>query len=166
MNTPNSFATPELRVAQWIDGQGQAMEPLKLADLGDGFKVIFCFQHWCSGCHSHGFPTLKTLVDALSDQDFGFAAVQTVFEGPETNTYERLRETQLRYGLDIPFGHDAAAGRYPSLMQDYETGGTPWFIVLDPMGGLVHSDFRLDADRLLEIFGSGSGALDHPPTAA
>ena len=85
------------------------------------------FQHWCPGCHSHGFPTPQKLIKALGDRGFAFAAVQTVFEGAESNTFERLRETQLRYGLNIPFGHDPAIGRASSLMADYGTRGTPWF---------------------------------------
>ncbi len=144
---------PELRVSQWIDAQGKPTAPLTMADFGDGFKVIYCFQHWCPGCHSHGFPTLKKLVQALSGHGFAFAAVQTVFEGAEVNTFERLRENQERYGLAIPFGHDAAVGRYSSLMTDYETRGTPWFIVLDPMGEFLHSDFYLDAEALIRAFG-------------
>ncbi|HOB92651.1 TlpA family protein disulfide reductase [Ottowia sp.] len=144
---------PELRVPQWIDAQGNETQPLKLADLGSGFKVIYCFQHACPGCHSHGFPTLKTLVEALSGHGFGFAAVQTVFEAAEVNTFDRLREAQQRYGLAIPFGHDTAVGRYPSLMADFETRGTPWFIVLDPLGEILHNDFRLDAERFIRTFG-------------
>ena len=51
----------ELRVNEWIDGNGQLMDrPLRLADFGDGYKIIYCFQHWCSGCHARGFPTLKS----------------------------------------------------------------------------------------------------------
>ena len=144
---------PQLRVPQWIDGHGNASRPLELVDLGDGFKVIFCFQHRCPGGHSHGFPTLKALVDVLSGLGFGFVAVQTVFEAAEINTFARLRETQQRYGLAIPFGHDPAVDRYPSLMTDFETRGTPWFIVLDPLGEVIHSDFRLDAESLLRTFG-------------
>ena len=151
---------PELRVTHWIDAKGESRAPLKLADLGSDFKVIYCFQHWCSGCHSHGFPTLRRLVNALSDKGFGFAAVQTVFEGAEVNTAERLRETQLRYGLAIPFGHDPASGDYPTVMSDYQTRGTPWFIVIDPMGKVVFSDFHLDADLLIDSFGSQSGASE------
>ena len=151
---------PELRVAQWIDAQGLARAPLTLAELGNGLKVIYCFQHWCAGCHSHGFPALVKLVGALSGTDvgsgFGFAVVQTVFEGFEANTFERLRETQLRYGLKLPFGHDHPAGNpgtaIPTLMQDYGTGGTPWFIVINPAGEVVFSDFQLDADRLIADF--------------
>ena len=35
---------PELRVPIWIEGSGGAMaSPLRLADLGAGYKVIFAF---------------------------------------------------------------------------------------------------------------------------
>ena len=144
---------PELRVPFWIDGDGREREPLKLEELGRGYKIVYCFQHWCPGCHSSGFPTLVRLIEALKGQAFGFAVVQTVFEGAETNTVARLRETQLRYGLRIPFGHDAApeGSRLPTIMADYGTGGTPWFIVIDPSGDVVFNDFRLDADRFLAL---------------
>ncbi len=161
INFETSLRAPELRVAQWIDAQGQARTPLTLTELGGGFKVIYCFQHWCAGCHSHGFPALAKLVDALSGAGFGFAVVQTVFEGFEANTFERLRETQLRYGLALPFGHDHPAASHcaavPTVMQDYGTGGTPWFIVISPAGEVVFSDFQLDADRLIADF---AGRMD------
>lgn len=151
------WPAPELRVAHWIDATGQMRAPLRLADLGTGFKLVFCFQHACPGCHSVGFPTLCKLVDALADKGFGFAAVQTVFEETELNTEDRLRDAQLRYRLAIPFGHDPSAEGGPSsLMNDYRTGGTPWFIVIDPAGRLVFSDFSLDADRLIGSFASFS----------
>jgi len=145
---------PELRVPYWIDGEGEKIEQVKLSDLGEGYKVIYCFQHWCPGCHSFGFPALKKLIGSLSEKGFGFAVVQTVFEGAEQNTVERLRETQEHYGLEIPFGHDATAegARYPTIMEDFRTGGTPWFIVIDPNGEIIFSDFRLDPDKLIEAF--------------
>lgn len=142
----------ELRVAQWIDGDGNAMDaPLKLNDLGDSYKVIYCFQHWCPGCHSRGFPTLKYLSQQLKDCGVGFAVIQTVFEGGEVNTFDKLRVNQEQYGLKLPFGHDVPVGddRYPSFMEDYRSGGTPWLTVIDPAGNVVHADFRLDADRFI-----------------
>lgn len=126
--------------------------------MGADYKVIYCFQHWCLGCHQCGFPNLQKLVNAMSDQGFGFAVVQTVFEGAETNTLERLRETQLRYDLKIPFGHDPAQGQYPTIMTDYQTRGTPWFIVIDGMGEVLFSDFHLDADQLIGVFSKGESA--------
>ena len=108
---------PELRVSHWIDAAGNASGPMTLSDLGDGFRVLYCFQHWCPGCHSRGFPTLKRLVEELSGLGFGFAAVQTVFEGAETNTIDKLRLNQEKYDLAIPFGHDVPSEgeTYPSV---------------------------------------------------
>lgn len=93
------------------------------------------------------------LTDALAGRGFGFAAVQTVFEGAKTNTIARLRETQLRYGLSIPFGHDPVAEgrRLPTMMTDYRTGRTPWFIIVDAAGNVVFNDFRLHADKFLAL---------------
>lgn len=153
-------AAPELRVPYWIDGQGNERSTLQLADLGPGYKLIYCFQAWCPGCHSRGFPTLKTLVNALSDRGFGFAVVQTVFEGEAQNTPDRLKEMQDQYDLRIPFGHDPADGRYPSVMEDYRTAGTPWFILIDPKGEVVFNDFSLDADRLIEALEQETVQID------
>lgn len=88
------------------------MPPLAQDQLGTGLKVIYCFQHWCPGCHSAGFPTLQRLLPELAPLDIGLAVVQTVFEGFEENTFDRLRQTQQRYELALPFGHDAIPGRY------------------------------------------------------
>ncbi len=137
---------PELRVSRWIGGDGQDMAPLKLADLGKGFKIIYCFQHWCAGCHSGGFPALRMLHDALSGKGFGFAVIQTVFEGFEENTFDKLHLTQRQYGLNLPFGHDIpeTGQRVSTFMHDYHTGGTPWFTVIDPAGRILYADFHID----------------------
>lgn len=147
----------ELRVGAWIDADGNPMEkPLKLADLGVGYKIIYCFQHWCQGCHSRGFPTLKYLDDNLKDKGFNFAVIQTVFEGSEVNTFDKLRVNQEQYSLKIPFGHDVASEgeRHPSFMEDYASGGTPWFTVIDPHGDVVYADFRIDPARFMNALGA------------
>lgn len=145
---------PELRVNSWIGSDGKKREPLQLGDLGDSYKVLYCFQHWCPGCHSHGFPTLKQLMDVLVETGVGFAVIQTVFEGASSNTFDKLLETQNKYALKIPFGHDAASlnEQLPSLMIDYQTRGTPWFIIINPAGNVVYSDFHFDLNKAVEIF--------------
>ena len=151
-----------LPVNERIDADGMAMDkPLRLADLGQGYKVIFCFQDWCPGCHSRGFPTLKFLHDGLKDKGFGFAVIQTVFEGAEENTFDKLRLNQERYGLAIPFGQDLPpeGERYPTFMEDYRSGGTPWFTIIDPAGNVVYADFRLDARRFLAALGADDADL-------
>ena len=152
----------ELRVNDWIDAAGKPLErPVRLADLGSGYNVIFCFQDWCPGCHSRGFPTLKLLHEALKDKGFGFAVIQTVFEGADVNTFDKLRLNQESYGLAIPFGQDLppAGERYPTFMEDYRSGGTPWFTIIDPAGNVVFADFRLDARRFLGALGADDADL-------
>ena len=148
---------PELRVNDWIDADGKPMDrPLRLSDMKDGYKIIYCFQHWCPGCHSRGFPTLRFLHDKLKDKGFDFAVIQTVFEGAETNTRDKLRINQEQYGLKMPCGPvtPPAGERYPTFMEDYRSGGTPWFTVIDPEGNVVHADFRLDPQRFLAALGA------------
>ena len=67
-----------------------------------------------------------------------------------------LRINQEQYGLKMPFGHDTppAGERYPTFMEDYRSGGTPWFTVIDPEGNVVHADFRLDPQRFLAALGA------------
>ena len=153
---------PELRVSEWIDENGASRTPLKLSDLGDGYKIIYCFQHWCPGCHSRGFPTLKYLSDNLKDKGFGFAVIQTVFEGSEVNTKDKLRVNQEQYGLKVPSGHDVPMNgeRHPTFMEDYRSGGTPWFTVIDPDGKVVYADFRIDAKRFLDALGAETAEFE------
>ena len=153
---------PELRVSEWIDEDGNARGPLQLSDLGDGYKIIFCFQHWCPGCHSRGFPTLKYLSDNLRDKGFGFAVIQTVFEGSDVNTIDKLHVNQEQYGLKMPFGQDVTADGedYPSFMADYRSAGTPWFTVIDPQGKVVSADFRIDARRFIEALGAETAEFE------
>jgi hypothetical protein len=145
-------SAPELRVSQWIGGDGTKLDtPVTLSQLGQGPKILFAFQHWCRGCHLHGFPTLQRLHAGLAPKGVGFAVIQTVFEGEHENTFEKLRENQSKYELPVAFGHDPIphGARLPTFMEDYRTRGTPWFSVIDAEGAVVYSDFQLDADKLV-----------------
>ena len=144
---------PQLEDVRRIDENGDERRPLTLAELGHGFKILYFFQDWCAGCHRHGFPTFVTLADELCDKDVGLAAIQTVFEGTEANTFDRLRENQRRYGLRVPFGHAVAdspsADALPAIMKAYRSGGTPWFVVIAPDDRVVYDGFLLAADGLI-----------------
>lgn len=161
MNTKTAeskiFKAPEFDVKDWVDINGNRTEPIKLSNFTGKFKVLYCFQSWCPGCHSVGLPNLQKMVKALDGNDkVAFLAVQTVFEGFEANTYEKMVETQKKYELKIPFGHDAGDdGRSRSnIMTNYRTGGTPWFILIDQHNNVVFADFHLNVDATIEVLKS------------
>lgn len=145
---------PELQVPLWVDGEGKKMEkPFTLAGNEGTFTVIYCFQSWCPGCHSAGLPSLQKMVEEFGDNDkIEFLAIQTVFEGAESNTYEKMLETQKKYDLHIPFGHDvgdASTANRSSTMYNYRTGGTPWFIFIDKDGAVIFNDYHVDTDKAI-----------------
>lgn len=149
---------PELNVKQWVDGSGMPLANVHLKDYTGKFKVLYCFQSWCPGCHSRGLPALKEMVKALKGNDqVVFMAIQTVFEGVQANTYEKMLETQKQYNLAIPFGHDAE-GDNPSnisnTMYSYRTGGTPWFIFIDQNNEVVFNDYHLNTEKAIEYLQS------------
>jgi len=148
------FKAPEFEVHNWIDAYGSKTEPIKLSDFKGKFKIIYCFQSWCPGCHSKGLPDLKKMVEALkSNESVAFLAVQTVFEGHDSNTFEKMVETQKKYNLMIPFGHDAGddGKSISNIMKNYQTGGTPWFLFIDKHDNVVFSDFHLNQVAAIEL---------------
>lgn len=153
------YQAPELSNAiEWVDGSGNSTEPVQLNNYQGKFKVIYGFQAWCPGCHSSGLPALQKMVKALEGNDnVVFFAIQTVFEGFHANTKEQLVETQKKYNLPIPFGHDIGnedTENRSSTMYNYRTGGTPWFIFIDQNNTVVFNDFHLDADKAIEFLQS------------
>ncbi len=149
---------PELEVGYWIDRNGDPTS-FRLADHAGKWIFLKCFQSWCPGCHSHGFPALKTISDALADNPrVAFAGIQTVFEGHYSNTVDKLREIQLCYDLQIPMGHDPGPENgHPRTMIDYRTGGTPWMILIDPARRVVFNDYGIDAPRAVEFLRAQTG---------
>jgi hypothetical protein len=142
---------PELTVPCWIDAEGKERPTLTLKELGARHRLLFFYQHWCAGCHSHGFPILQALVRNPHAKNVGIAAVQTAFEGAYVNTRDKLPLDQQRYGLRIPFGHEGRCSPdvRPTTMGNYCTGGTPWFVAIDPDGVAVQDGFTIDVDGFI-----------------
>lgn len=149
----NTFKALEFGVEKWIDANGNITKAIKLSDFQGKIKVIYCFQNWCQGCHSRGFPALKEMVTALKgNQNIVFLSIQTVFEGHDTNTYDKILETQKQYDLKIPFGHDSgdeSSNNISKVMINYRTGGTPWFILIDQNDNVVFADFHLNVPNTI-----------------
>jgi thiol-disulfide isomerase/thioredoxin len=148
---------PELEVSQWIDGTGQPTS-FKLSNERGKFVLLECWQAWCPGCHSHGFPTFQKVYQAFKNNKYFVAVgVQTTFEGYETNTSDKMRTMQVRYDLPIPMGFDAGnpeKGTHPSTMANYRTGGTPWVVLISPEGRVIYNDFGMDGDSAIAYLGT------------
>lgn len=144
---------PELRVPEWLENtDGKA---LQLADIDEPLIVLYNFQSWCPGCHSHGFPAIVALREGLRerglDDQVRFVAIQTVFEGHDVNTAEKARESVARHGLtDIALGQDS--GHPPTIMEDYRTGGTPWTVIIGPDRRVLHNNFQFDPAHMTDAF--------------
>lgn len=141
---------PKWDIPTWIDADAEATT-LKLEDFKGKKVVLFCFQSWCPGCHTTGFPTMQYLTDRFgAKDDIVFLAIQTVFEGGKTNTLNKLKKWQKKYKLDIPFGHDEGHGK-SYIVERYKTGGTPWFIVIDEEGKVAYNDYEMSAQTAFRI---------------
>lgn len=148
------YEAPELDVGYWIDADGEPSK-FSIEDSKGNWILLKCFQNWCPGCHSSGFPFLQAFAKEFHDNpDVSIAAIQTVFEGFDTNTQDAVRELQLEYKLPIMMGHDAGDPEglsTPDTMLKYRTGGTPWIILIDPNGMVAFNDFRVNTRKLIRF---------------
>ncbi len=116
---------------------------------------MYFFQAWCPGCKTHGFPTIKALTEHFeSNPDVVFVAVQTVFEGFAVNTKDKLRESQVKYGIRVTMAHDAgngSQGSIPKTMINYRSGGTPWAVIINPEGTIVYNQFHIEAEQAVSM---------------
>jgi len=144
----------EIELDYWIDADGK---PGHFSVIESRGKWVFlkCFQDWCPGCHRSGFPTLQAFAERFHDHPkVAIAAIQTVFEGHQTNTVEDVRKLQLRYELPITMGHDPGdpeTDTRPVTMRKYFTGGTPWLILINPEGVVVYNHYHADSEKLIEF---------------
>lgn len=143
---------PDWDVSNWLNLSTQQPIP-QVGDFKEQILYLYFFQSWCPGCHSHGFPTLNEVkAHYAQNRDVNFLAIQTVFEGFESNTLETAALTAERHNLTFPIGHDANLdGRFSQVMQDYRSGGTPWTVLIDKKGVVRFNDFHAEAPQMVEI---------------
>lgn len=160
-------APPEFDAVTWLAGVDDG--PLQLSAVDEPLIYLYFFQSWCPGCHAHGFPTMaqvKQHVEDLGRPDLvRFIAVQTVFEGHETNTAQAALESVAKHGLTgIAVGHDA--GCPPTTMENYHTGGTPWTVLIGPGSPrqVLADGFRIDADPVIALIDQLAAADKGAPT--
>lgn len=143
---------PEWGVETWFNLPAGS-SALDLNDFAGKVVYLYCFQSWCPGCHSSGFPSLLSAIDMFSDaDDVAFVAVQTVFEGFDANTKEKAEEVANRYELKIPVGHDPGPGNSGSVvMRNYRTGGTPWTVVIGKDGYVHFNEFHASTGPICQL---------------
>ena len=146
-------AAPEWEVEEWISLPKGVKEGPELADLKGKTIYIYCFQSWCPGCHSSGFPTLQKVSEHFKDDDeVAFVVMQTVFEGFAANTPDKGRAVAKKYDLEhLPFAQSGTAEKKSRVMKAYRTRGTPWTIIIGPDGKVAFNDFHLKPDRAIEL---------------
>ena len=83
------------------------------------------------------------------DDKVEFIAIQTVFEGFETNTEAKAKAITKRYKLEsIPVGQSGTKKTGKSkLMRAYRSRGTPWTIIIGRDGKVAYNDFHIKPDK-------------------
>ncbi len=144
-----SKPAPPWSVTNWFQ-LPKGKTSLDIGDYKGKVVYLYCFQSWCPGCHSHGFPALQTLTQHYAEQsDIAFVAIQTTFEGYSSNTFERAKKTMAQYKLTIPTGQSGGKEMRSALMRAYRTGGTPWTIIIDKTGVVRYNNFHIDAEKAI-----------------
>ncbi|MBT3982122.1 MAG: TlpA family protein disulfide reductase [Bacteriovoracaceae bacterium] len=146
---------PEFRKMLWYSPVGKPTVPYKLSDQDGKIIYLHFFQSWCPGCLSHGLPTIKALSEKYKDnKSVEFYAIQTVFEGLQVNSKQKVLSIKNRFKLNIPMAHDDGSleGAKKSMsMYDYKSGGTPWAVIISPSREVVYNDFHITVAKASEI---------------
>ena len=84
---------PPWGVETWFN-LPESKQRLDVHDFGSKVLYLYCFQSWCPGCHSSGFPTLQAMLGEYEgNHEVTFVAIQTVFEGFDANTLEKAQSS-------------------------------------------------------------------------
>jgi len=143
---------PEIKVDEWVHVPEGEKEPTK-EELEGKVIYMYCYQSWCPGCHSSGFPTLKKVSEEFKDDDeVKFMVVQTVFEGFSTNSPEKWEGIATKFDLShIPFGHSGSVEKRSQVMADFKTRGTPWTVIIGKDGVVKYNAFHIKPDVAISM---------------
>ena len=143
---------PTITADQWVSLPKGSKAPTPESLRG---KVIYlyCFQSWCPGCHSSGFPTLQKVSQHFKDdKDVQCITIQTVFEGFGTNTPAKALAMAKKYKLtDIPVGHSGSSSKRSAIMSGFKTRGTPWTIIIGKDGIVKYNGFHIKPDSAIKL---------------
>jgi len=143
---------PEIKVDQWMHVPDGEEAPTK-ENLKGKVIYMYCYQSWCPGCHSSGFPTLKKVSDHYKENDdVAFVVVHTVFEGFSTNTPDKWKDIATKYELtNLPFAHSGKKDERSAVMRDFRTRGTPWAIIIGKDGKVKFNGFHIKPESAINL---------------
>ncbi|MDP6543186.1 MAG: sialate O-acetylesterase [Phycisphaerae bacterium] len=163
VKTPARASSPMLgkQAPKWDVGRWHQLPEgktsLDISDFQGKVLYMYCFQSWCPGCHSKGFPTLQQVSGKYKDDDsVQFVVFQTVFEdraSKPVNTFENLKKIATKYSLTMPFAQSGSREDKSKLMRAYKTRGTPWTMIIDKKGVIRYGGFHItpaDASKLID----------------
>ena len=115
VTTGNERGIPGKPGPRWFVDQSlnlpSGQEKIDIKDFRGIVLHLSCFQAWCRGCHSSGFSTLQKVMSRFKDSDdVAFVAVQTVFEGFASNTFDHAKQVARSYKLTIPVAQSGEQG--------------------------------------------------------
>lgn len=141
---------PEFGVKTWVQSHNPNLD---IGDLKGKVIYIATFQDGCPYCHRYGLPALQALEEVYKgDKNVQLIAIQTAFEDEGEYDIESAKNVINEYGYKIPVGNsDRDKYDRPVFMDRYQTGGTPWVIVIDKQGIIRYSDFQLHEDLAMSM---------------
>ena len=79
-----------------------------------------------------------------NDPDVAFVAIQTTFEGFDSNTFKQAKKVAADYKIKIPVGHSGSREKLSPVLVNYRSGGTPWTVIIDRNGIVRFNYFHLE----------------------
>lgn len=138
---------PPLDVPTWIQVP-EGKQKVEISDYEGKVVVMLFFQHWCEASQKRALPTLKHLVDKFGSNDgVAFLAVQTAFQGLADNTEDKIKIAAEEFDLAIPFGHTVKTPEFPTVNGAYQTGGTPWWVIINKEGVVEYNGHYLNPEE-------------------
>lgn len=148
---------PDFQIEDWWDESGNKAN-YYVSDFSNKVLILFCWADWCPACKSHGYDEMLAIQDKyLDNPQVEMLGIQTVWEGKMQNTKAKVKKVREKYGFKIPMAYDDGdvnTAYRSSIMTNYKTAGTPWFIVIDKQGKVTFNYHHLPIDATEEVIDS------------
>lgn len=111
------------------------------------WTYLYLWQAWTPACRGHGVKTFQSNLRRFAGLNIRWCAVQTAFEGRESNTTAAAKGLSIQMGQRVWVGHQEGV----HLMQGLRSGGTPWTAIIDPSGRVRWNGVRASGDGFEDV---------------